>query len=298
MIDLTKTSTIYIGRHGEHHYRQIEFDVSSLLKDEHPSSALHAFFKRPDGITYPVVTNYNDGTLTWSPSATDTANVGVGRLEIRVVNGEVIGKSVNIITIVEPALDDGGSAPPDPPAQEWVNQVLMALSEIDVDGQLSKLEAILSRIGNSTDYWSAYKTVLGYANNSYQHTHSQARCYPTLTDGIQLSTGNTSWALGDYTEIIPTGVIPNAYDIHWINFETASSSGIYEIHLFAGDPGQETLLAQVRTTRDNNQYGISSVPIQMPIQPPNARLSARIASSSANRNITLSVYYHMYGEGQ
>lgn len=296
MIDLTKKITVFIGRKGEHHYRQIEFDVSSLLMDEYPSSALYAFYKRPDGITYPVVTNYIDGILTWSPSATETASIGVGRLEIRVVNGEVIGKSVNILTIVEPALDDGGSAPPDPPAQEWVNQVLMALAEIDVDGQLSMLEAILSRIGNSSDYWSAYKTVLGYANNAYQHAHSRAMCYPTLSEGIQVNSGSTSWSLGDYTEIIPSGAILNAFDVHWINFETASASGIYEIHLFAGEPGQESLVAQTRTVRDNNQYGISSVPVQMPIQPPNTRISVRIASSSGNRNVTLSVYYHMYGE--
>ena len=296
MIDITKTATVFIGRRGEHHFRQIDFDVSSLLDDKYSGSDLHAIYKRPDGIAYPVVTSFTDGVLTWSPNSTDTETIGVGRLEIRVVNSEVVGKSVTLLTIVEAALEDGDTSPPDPPAQEWVNQVLAALAEIDVEGQLSILEAILNRIGNSTDYWSAYKTVLGYANNSFQHTHSAAMCYPTLTAGIQVNSGSTSWILGDYTEIIPAGVIPYAFDIHWLNFETASASGIYEIHLFAGEEGQETLVAQTRTTRDNNQYGISSVPIQMPIQPPNTRLTVRLASSSGNRNITLSVYYHMYGE--
>ncbi len=133
MIDLTKASTVQIGRRGEHHFRNIEFDVSSLLGDEYPSASLQAIYKRPDGIAYPVITTYADGVLTWPPSATDTQLVGVGQLEIRVTYGDVVGKSVRILTIVEEALADGIAEPPEPPAQEWLNQVLSALAELDID---------------------------------------------------------------------------------------------------------------------------------------------------------------------
>ncbi|NCC14963.1 MAG: hypothetical protein EOM28_01235 [Clostridia bacterium] len=133
MIDLTKASTVHIGRRGEHHFRNIEFDVSSLLGDDYPSAALQAIYKRPDGTAYPVVTNYADTVLTWSPSSTDTEIVGVGQLEIRVVFGDVVGKSVKVLTIVEEALVDGIVTPPEPPAQEWLNQVLSALAELDID---------------------------------------------------------------------------------------------------------------------------------------------------------------------
>ena len=105
----------------------------SLLGDEYPGTALNAIYKRPDGIAYPVVTSYADGVLTWSPNSADTEIVGVGRLEIRVVQGEVVGKSVRILTIVEEALADGIVEPPEPPAQEWLNQVLSALAALDVD---------------------------------------------------------------------------------------------------------------------------------------------------------------------
>lgn len=133
MIDLTKASTVHIGRHGEHHFRNIEFDVSSLLEDDYPGAALSAIYKRPDGTAYPVVTNYADSVLTWSPSATDTEIVGVGQLEIRVVFGDVVGKSVKVLSIVEEALVDGIVTPPEPPAQEWLNQVLSALAELDIE---------------------------------------------------------------------------------------------------------------------------------------------------------------------
>lgn len=139
MIDLSKEVTVNIGRHGEHHYRKIEFDVASLLEDNYPAAALNAIYKRPDGIAYPVVTSYADGVLTWSPSATDTLLVGVGRLEIRVTYGEVVGKSVRIFTIVEEALKDDIVTPPEPPAQEWLNQVLSALAALDVNNVYSLL---------------------------------------------------------------------------------------------------------------------------------------------------------------
>lgn len=133
MIDVSKANTIFIGRRGEHHFRNIEFDVSSLLAGSHSGESLHAIYKRPDGETYPVVTSYSNGVLTWSPSAADTDVAGVGKLEIRVMDGEVVGKSARVLTVVEDALADGSISPPDPPAQEWLNKVLAALSALDVD---------------------------------------------------------------------------------------------------------------------------------------------------------------------
>lgn len=151
MIDLTKAVTVFIGRRGEHHYRNIEFDVSSLLEEKYPSASLNAIFKRPDGIAYPVVTNYADGVLAWSPSATDTSIVGVGRLEIRVTYGEVVGKSIQILTIVEDALVDGIVEPPEPPAQEWLNQVLSTLAGLDINEINNLLNLIYSLLNNNYD---------------------------------------------------------------------------------------------------------------------------------------------------
>lgn len=133
MINLTKAATVFIGRQGENHFRNVEFDVSSLLGDEYPGETLTAIYKRPDGVAYPVVTSYADGVLTWSPSSTETEIVGVGQLEIRVTHEDVVGKSVRVLTIVEEALVNGIAEPPEPPAQEWLNQVLTALAAIDVN---------------------------------------------------------------------------------------------------------------------------------------------------------------------
>jgi hypothetical protein len=149
MIDLTQVATVFIGRRGEHNYRNIEFDVSNLLEDKYPGASLNAIYRRPDGVAYPVVTNYTDGVLTWSPSATDTVQVGVGRLEIRVTDGDVVGKSVRVLTVVEDALVDGIAEPPEPPAQEWLNYVLSALAELDVEEINSLLNLIYNLLNDN-----------------------------------------------------------------------------------------------------------------------------------------------------
>ncbi len=151
MIDLTKVATVFIGRRGEHHYRNIEFDVSNLLEDKYPGASLNAIYRRPDGVAYPVVTNYTDGVLTWSPSATDTVQVGVGRLEIRITDGDVVGKSVRVLTVVEDALVDGIAEPPEPPAQEWLKQVLSVLAELDIKEINSLLNLIYSLLNDNYD---------------------------------------------------------------------------------------------------------------------------------------------------
>jgi hypothetical protein len=44
MIDLTKASTVFIGRRGEHNFRNLEFDVSRLLDGTYPGAALTAIY--------------------------------------------------------------------------------------------------------------------------------------------------------------------------------------------------------------------------------------------------------------
>ncbi len=179
MIDIKKASTVNIGRRGEHHFRNMEFDVSSLLGDEYPSASLQAIYKRPDGTAYPVVTSYANDVLTWSPSATDTIYSGVGQLEIRVIFGDVVGKSVKVITIVEEALVDGIAPPPEPPAQEWLNQVIAALAAFDVDDIASLLNQTYNLVSDdfallttTHNLLSQNYALLNTANNKLNDTYN------------------------------------------------------------------------------------------------------------------------------
>lgn len=164
MIDLTKAATVFIGRQGENNFRNLEFDVSNLLGDEYPGETLTAIYKRPDGVTYPVVTSYADSVLTWSPGSTETEIVGVGQLEIRVTHEDVVGKSVRVLTIVEEALADGIVEPPEPPAQEWLNQVLTALAAIDVNDTYALLNLTYNLLNDNY-------TLLGTTHDQMESMH-------------------------------------------------------------------------------------------------------------------------------
>jgi hypothetical protein len=207
MIDLTKATTVFIGRRGEHNYRKLEFDVSSLLEDNYPETALNAIYKRPDGTAYPVVTSYTDQVLTWSPTVTDTQFAGVGRLEIRVTYGDVVGKSVQVLTIVEEALADDINQPPEPPAQEWLNQVLSALAELDIDELYNLLNLTYNLLNTTNGEVSEVSNLLNVTNGQ-------------ITDiSNQLNTTNEE--ISDMSNLFSTrtGILLN----HWHPVETASA---------------------------------------------------------------------------
>lgn len=158
------------------------------------------------------------------------------------------------------------------------------------------VHTINQKLGNSTDNWPTHRTVLGYTNVVYQHIHNRAYCYPSLADGVLLSTGNGSWVLGNIIEIVPQNTIQDRYDIHFLVSEGASSSDIYEIVLYSGNIGSEVEIARVRTSKETNNSGTSNIPIQIAPLNSNTRLSARIASQSSGIDtMTVSIFYHIYG---
>ena len=214
MIDLKKAATVFIGRRGENHFRNLEFDVSSLLGDEYPSETLTAIYKRPDGVAYPVVTSCSDGVLTWSPGTAETEIVGVGQLEIRVTHEDVVGKSARVLTIVEEALSDGIAEPPEPPAQEWLNQVLSALAAIDVNDAYALLNLTYNLLN---DNYTLLGTTHGLLSDNYTLLNTS---HGLLNDSHTLlnTTHNEMLSMRDklYTR---TGIILN----HLHPVETASA---------------------------------------------------------------------------
>lgn len=215
MIDLTKASTINIGRRGENHFRIIEFDVSSLVGNAYPSISLQAIYKRPDGNTYPVVTTYDNGVLKWSPSATDTIGAGVGELEIRVVFDDVVGKSVKVLTIIDEALVDGITPPPEPPAQEWLNQVLSTLNALNINDIYSLLNLTYSLLDTTHDIIENNYTLLNTTNGKVNDTYGLL----STTNNLITDNSNILNVINDLVEdnfiLLNTvhGILEDNYDL-------------------------------------------------------------------------------------
>ena len=90
------TRELIVGRVGENAYRTHKFDVSPWL-EEYPEGTVSIVYKRPDGQMRPVVVGGTSSPIQWTPDAADTAVPGVGQIELRLLDGETVGKT-HIIT--------------------------------------------------------------------------------------------------------------------------------------------------------------------------------------------------------
>jgi hypothetical protein len=126
------------------------------------------------------------------------------------------------------------------------------------------------------------------------HVHHEAKCYPTLAAGVELTAGSPAWALGTKIQIIPaTTGVTSPFDVHYINVESMDADGTYEIVLWSGASGA-TEVGRVRVTRTSSQLKCDAVPIHMPIQAAGTRIMASVACSTAGKKAIISVLYHTY----
>jgi hypothetical protein len=112
---------LIIGRQGENQYCAIEFDVFDWLT-QHPNGVVSVVFDRPDGERYVVVAGAVTSPVVWTPSATDTAVAGNGRLELRISVDNMLGKSTVIQTTTIASIY-GDGAVPSPPEPDWTQEV-------------------------------------------------------------------------------------------------------------------------------------------------------------------------------
>lgn len=124
MYDIDKRNLIPIGYQGENAVTNVQFDASSWL-DAFPSGRIDAVCVRPgDDDVYPVDLTRDGSTVIWLVSAYETEHAGLGSLELRLVDGDVLKKStVHILECYRSLSGSGANAPAEP---GWVTDVLQA----------------------------------------------------------------------------------------------------------------------------------------------------------------------------
>jgi len=129
---------------------------------------------------------------------------------------------------------------------------------------------------------------------AYYHVHSPAKVYPNLANPVNVVAGVGAWTFGAYTEIVPENGITEAFDIHWVHTSEISAVDNYQLELYSGTVGNEVLIGSIAFSRDSNQVQTASQPIQIPPQPANTRITARLASGTGSDNVDIKFYYHEY----
>ncbi len=161
---------------------------------------------------------------------------------------------------------------------------------IDTIGALRKL---LTDVGNNDDNHDV-ASLFGQLRELIEHVHTVQKVYPTLADGVTLTTAIGDWGLGTITEIVPANTITIEFDIHEVLVEDVNTQDkTYELVLYYG--AGDTECVRVRFAATSNKGGVPAQFAMTPLIPANSRVRAQLAiEDGGSKTIKLSLRYHEY----
>lgn len=168
---------------------------------------------------------------------------------------------------------------------------LLDVSVPDVDSAANLLMRDVEGNKNDTHDGTSSRAVL---HTLYEHTHGAQKVYPSLADGVTLTTAGGDWVLGAITEIVPANAITTDFDIHEILVEDVDTQGkTYEVVLYAGESNTE--VARTRFAASANKGGVPNVTVQNAIIAANSKISAALAiQDGGGKTAVFSIRYHSY----
>ncbi len=162
-------------------------------------------------------------------------------------------------------------------------------------GYLDELDAanIPTDIGENDDNHDG-NSLFGRLQELIEHIHTTQEVYPTLADGVTLTTAAGDWGLGTITEIIPVNTITEEFDIHEILIEDVNTQDkTYEIILYYGD--SDTECARIRFAATSNKGGVPTQLVMTPLIPANSKIRAQLAiEDGGSKTVKVSLRYHEY----
>lgn len=148
----------------------------------------------------------------------------------------------------------------------------------------------------SVPYSFGNNTLYGYAATGYYHIHGASFIYPDKAAPVTLTSAVASWGeTGSLIEIIPADTIIKAFDLHWCSISAISASLDGVIDIFAGGISEEVKIGSVDVVRTSIFSRENPVPVQIPQQAANTRISCRFTDSTTSaRTVKVKFYGHVY----
>lgn len=147
-------------------------------------------------------------------------------------------------------------------------------------------------VGNKSDTHDG-DSIAAIAHTLEEHEHAESKVYPTLANGVTVTTAAGAWALGALVEIVPASTITDDFDIHAVDVEGISANDVFELVLYQG--AGDTEIGRIRFVRSAVQSATLNTAIQTPIVPANARIRAAVACAAGGaKTVDISVRYHTY----
>jgi hypothetical protein len=139
-------------------------------------------------------------------------------------------------------------------------------------------------------------SIMAFLQTGYYHVHGAAFIYPDKVTPILLTSSAASWSqTGTIVEVIPANAITKDFDLHWCSIWDISDSLYGVVDIFAGPALNETKIGAVDVGRTANFSRESAMPVQIPQQPANTRISCRFSdSTAAAKTCRVKFYGHVY----
>ena len=182
-------------------------------------------------------------------------------------------------------------------ASSWTAALATALANYTAAraGYLDELAAanIPADIGENSDNHDV-ASLFGRLRELIEHVHTRQKVYPTLADGVILTTGAGDWELGTIIEIVPVNIITAEFDIHEVLVEDVNTQDkTYELVLYYGESDIECV--RVRFAATSNKGGVPAQFAMTPLIPANSKVRGQLAiQDGGGKTIKISLRYHEY----
>jgi hypothetical protein len=168
-------------------------------------------------------------------------------------------------------------------------------------GKNDLLASIKSVVGKAVDvvavpFVLGANTILGFLQTGYYHIHGAAFLYPDKADPVLLTSSAAAWSeTGNIIEVIPANSITKHFDLHWCSVWDVSNNLYGVVDIFAGAAEEEIKIGSIDVGRTANFSRESAMPVQIPQQVANTRISCRFSdNTTSSQTLRVKFYGHVY----
>lgn len=147
-------------------------------------------------------------------------------------------------------------------------------------------------VGNKDDNYTN-KSLSSRLHTLSEHAHAESKVYPTLANGVTVTSAAGAWTLGALVEVVPASTVTDFFDIHAVDVEDISANDVFELVLYAG--AGDTEIGRIRFVRSTVQSATLNTAIQTPLIAANDRIRAAVAcAAGGGKTVDISIRYHTY----
>jgi hypothetical protein len=138
--------------------------------------------------------------------------------------------------------------------------------------------------------------MMAFIRTGYYHVHGASFVLPDKADPVIVHSAEDSWDdTGTIVEVIPANTVIKDFDLHWCSISDISATLWGILDFFAGPDEALVKIGSVDVLKTSVQTRENAMPLQVPQQPANTRISVRFTDNTTSvRSCRVKLYGHVY----